>query len=206
MTSLGLALLLALAIRLAGAVLRPVWVDEAASALFSAGNSSWSTPRNALVPLDAFVRALRIDAGSPLPQAMAHLQREDNHPPLHFALTAIGARLLQADGSVLHPLTARLPAVLLGSLAVPLLHQAVWTTTGSRRAARLAAAWMAVSPLAVAMGLEARHYALAITLVCAALWGLACCWQALRRGEPLKLGPQLIWLLINLCGVTTNHL
>jgi len=193
----GLAVLL----RLLGALLRPVWVDEAATAIFTAGNSSWSTPINTLVPLDSFVKALRLDAHSSLPEALAHLRLEDNHPPLHFALGALAARLMQPHGAVLDPLTARLPAVVLGSLAVPLLHQAVAAATGGRRAARLAAAWIAVSPLAVAMGLEARHYALATTLACGALWGLAASWR-----RPLPAWAAVAWTSVNLLGVMSHHL
>ena len=43
MTPLVPLILLAVALRLLGALLRPVWVDEAASAIFTAGNSSWRT-------------------------------------------------------------------------------------------------------------------------------------------------------------------
>jgi len=193
----GLAVLL----RLLGALLRPVWVDEAATAIFTAGNSSWSTPINTLVPLDSFVTALRLDQQTPLLEALAHLRLEDNHPPLYFALSALVARLMQPHGAVLDPLVARLPAVVLGSLAVPLLHQAVATATGSRRAAHLAAAWIAVSPLAVAMGLEARHYAVATTLVCGALWGLA---TGSRR--PLPAWAAVAWGAVNLLGVISHHL
>ena len=206
MINLGLSLLVAFALRLLGALLRPVWVDEAASALFSAGNSSWQTPINRLVPLPQFVAALRLDAHRALPQAMRHLQQEDNHPPLHFALTNLGARLAQAHGDVITPLLARLPAVVLGSLAVPLLHQAVLVISGSRRAARLAAAGIALSPLAVAFGSEARHYALATTWVCGALWTLADGWQRQRSGTPQRRPMVLLWLGFNLLGLLSHHL
>jgi len=206
MTSVVLLSLLAVALRLLGALLRPVWVDEAASAIFTAGNSSWSTPQNSLVSLSDFVVALRLVEPGQLLQALGHLHSEDNHPPLHFALAFVTGQLLQEPGAVLQPLSARLPAVLCGSLAVPLLHRAVLSASGDRRAARLAAAAMAVSPLAVAMGLEARHYALGTTMVCAALWALAAAWR--HHLEATRLPGRLLagWLALNLLGLLSHHL
>ena len=153
MTAVALALVLAIALRLLGAWLRPVWVDEAATAIFSAGNSSWNTPMNTLVPVQDFVTALRLAAPEQLVTGLSHLRIEDNHPPLHFAVAFLLAQLLQGQPpmAVLDPLTARLPAVLMGSLAVPLLAKAVLTATGNTQAARLAGLLMALSPLAVAL-------------------------------------------------------
>ncbi len=206
MNALVLILLIATGLRLLGALLRPVWVDEAASAIFSSGHSSWQTPINTLVPLEQFLAALRIEHANPWFAGLAALHREDNHPPLHFAITALAGHLLQADGTVLTPLSSRWPAVLLGSLAVPLLHQAILVATGSRRAARLGGLWIAISPLAVSMGLEARHYALAMACVCAAFWGLACSWRELQQGRSLGLWPALGWISANLLGVLSHHL
>ena len=201
-----LPLLLAVALRLLGALLRPVWVDEAASAIFSAGNSSWSTPINQLVPLETFVAALKLNSPEQLGAALAHLHAEDNHPPLHFALAFATAQLLQHPGEVIRPLAARLPAVLLGSLAVPLLDRAVRSATGDPRAGRLAGWAMAVSPLLVAMGLEARQYALAATLVCAALWALAASWRRQQRGQPLGVALAVGWVAVNSAGMLCHHL
>ena len=208
MTAVALALVAAIALRLLGAWLRPVWVDEAATAIFSAGNSSWSTPMNTLVPVQDFVTALRLAAPEQLVTGLSHLRIEDNHPPLHFAVAFLLAQLLQGQPpmAVLDPLTARLPAVLMGSLAVPLLAKAVLTATGNTQAARIAGLLMALSPLAVALGLEARHYALATTLVCGALWALAAGWQRWLAGR--ALGGRLIgaWLGVNGLGMLSHHL
>lgn len=206
MNGLVLSLLIAIGLRLLGALLRPVWVDEAATAIFSSGHSSWQTPINSLVPLDRFLTALRLNHANPWFAGLAALHREDNHPPLHFAITALAGHLLQAEGTVLTPLSGRWPAVLLGSLAVPLLHQAILVATGSRRAARLGGLWIAISPLAVSMGLEARHYALAMTCVCAAFWALACSWQQWQQGRSLSFWPALGWTSANLLGVLSHHL
>ena len=197
---------LALALRLLAAALRPVWVDEAASAIFTAGNSSWSTPINALASLPQFSTSLQLHPGTSLLEALRHLQQEDNHPPLHFGVAFVLARLLQPDQALLQPLVARLPAIVLGSLSVPLLHGAVHAVTGQRRAARIAAALAAVSPLAVAFGSEARHYALATSLVCAALWAMAAAWQHQQRGAAIPLRLQAGWLAMNGLGVLTHHL
>lgn len=203
---LALAVALGLGLRLLGALLRPVWVDEAASAIFSAGNSSWLTPINTVVPLEPFIAALRLTAPDQVAAALGHLRLEDNHPPLHFGLAFAAAQLLQRAPAVMDPLTARLPAVLAGSLAVPLLALAVRTASGNRRAALLAGLLMAVSPLGVALGLEARHYALATTLVCGALWALAAAWQGHGKGQ--RPGVRLIscWLLVNALGMLSHHL
>ena len=89
---------------------------------------------------------------------------------------------------------------------MPLIDRAVLCASGQHRAARLAGLAMALSPLMVAMGLEARHYALATTLVCAALWALAAAWQLQQQDRPLPLGLAAGWVVANALGMLCHHL
>jgi len=96
------------------------------------------------------------------------------HMPGYFLLL----RLLlpfDADGALL-----RLPSALFGALSAGVVF-AVARRVGGLRAAVVAGLLMALSPLQVQYGQEARSYALVVLLIAVALWGLVRLAQDPRR-------------------------
>jgi hypothetical protein len=75
----------------------------------------------------------------------------ENNPPLYFVLAWIGSQL--GDGAA----TIRLPSIVLGTATVPLVYLLGRRTVGVA-AGVFGAAFIALSPLAVFYGVEARSY------------------------------------------------
>ncbi|MCO6452509.1 MAG: glycosyltransferase family 39 protein [Caldilineales bacterium] len=95
---------------------------------------------------------------------MIRLTAADIHPPLYYALLHGWSRLLG-----LAPSSLRLLSVFVSVAAIPLAYLA-GRDMASRRAGLIAAALVALNPMAIFYGQEIRMYGLAATLSMAALW------------------------------------
>jgi len=82
-----------------------------------------------------------------------------DHPPLHALLLNVWMRVAGSS-----EFSIRFVSVLFGTLAVALTH-ALGKTVGGQRVALVAAGLMAIAPMAVWYGQEARGYSLLITLI-----------------------------------------
>lgn len=198
-------LALALALRLIPLALKAPWMDEAATTIFSLGNSSRSLPVNQLVDLQSFLRPLTASPEADPAGVVRHLISEDNHPPLYFVLAHGWLQLLKPGGGLASIGISRLLPALLGVLAVPLSLWTGWIALGTRRGALLSGLWMAISPLAVAQSLEIRHYSLAILLSAASLLCFVKTWSLDQQGKRLPMRWLLGWLVINAAGVATHY-
>jgi len=203
--ALGAVMLLALVLRLAPLALKAPWMDEAATMIFSLGNSSRSVPLNQLVDLETFLRPLTGSAAADPAAVVQHLLREDNHPPLYYLLAHGWFRLSQPGGGLASISLSRLLPALLGVAAVPLSYGVGKLAIGSRRGGFLAALWMAISPLALAQSLEIRHYSLAILLTTASLLCFVKAWRRHRESRPLQLPWLVSWIVVNAAGVATHY-
>jgi uncharacterized membrane protein len=180
-------------------------MDEAATAIFSAGNSSRNLPLNQLVDLNAFLAPLQ-GSGRFMPeQVLQHLFAEDNHPPLYFLLAHGWLRLVQPDAGLADIGWHRLLPALLGVLAVLVSGAVGRIALGSPRGGLLAALWMAISPLALAQSLEIRHYSLAILLSTASLLCFVRVWRAHRATQEVPWSWLIFWVLINGAGVACHY-
>ncbi|MBM5794202.1 MAG: phospholipid carrier-dependent glycosyltransferase, partial [Cyanobacteria bacterium K_DeepCast_0m_m1_088] len=175
-------LALALALRIIPLTLKAPWMDEAATTIFSLGNSSRSMPVNQLVDLQSFLRPLTGRPWADPAAVLHHLINEDNHPPLYFLLAHGWHYLLQPGSELASIGISRLLPALFGVLAVPLSLWTGWLALGTRRGALLSGLWMAISPLAVAQSLEIRHYSLAIVLSAASLLCFVKTWSLDQQG------------------------
>ncbi len=142
-------------------------------------------------------RGLWLDEATSVAQArmsfsgmLADLGWADVHPPLHHVITWVSVRLL-GDG----PLAVRIPSILAGAAVVPAVAGLARDLYG-RRAALIAAALCAVSPLLVWYSQEARMYALFTLLAVLAAWAQV---RALRGGGAgawaavAVTGAALVW-------------
>lgn len=119
------------------------------------------------------VQSLRLDeslslreAALPLGEMVQNLRTWDMHPPLYYTLLHYWLELTGTSA-----IAARIPSILLGAAAVPLLY-VVARRLVDRRAALVAAALGAASPFWVWHSGEARMYPLMLTTSLLALWRL----------------------------------
>jgi len=96
---------------------------------------------------------------------MAALTAEDIHPPLYYALLHLWGLLGGTS-----PASLRLASVLFGVAAIPAIYAATRRILASRRAALLAAFFLAINPLHVFYSQEIRMYGLVALLSTGVLW------------------------------------
>lgn len=160
-----------------------------------------------LVGLGLVLRVIRLDfqplwwdegysvwfAGQPVAE-MVRLTAADIHPPLYYALLHLWSLALG-----LTPVALRLFGVLVGLPAILLAYR--WARDGyGHRVGMVAAALVAVHPLAVFYAQEVRMYGLAMTFSLAALWSG---WRWARMPYRMRWG--LVYGLSVLGGLYTLY-
>lgn len=124
------------------------------------------------------------------------LRRWDMHPPLYYQVLDIWTTFLGTSLTAL-----RVPSALAGTLTVPLYYVAVMQLS-RRRTAFVAALLLALAPMQVEIGQEARMYALLTLWVCGAL---VCMVNLLRREAMDSARGFWIGLAVCLAGAAYTH-
>lgn len=183
----------------------PPWTDECATIVFSLGNSFRTVPLNQFISSDVLMQPLQPTASAGISAVIQHLLNESTHPPAYFALAHFWMQLFSPTGELASIWTARSLSALLGVASIPAMFGFGYLAFGSKSVGQLAAAMMAVSPYAVFLAREARHYTLVILLVIASL----CCFVkaigTIHRQKSLPIWVVLAWVVINSLGVATHY-
>lgn len=149
---------------------KPVWLDEVITALFSLGRTYNDVPLNQVFPVSALEQVFTLQPQTTCAQIVKTVSTQSVHPPLFFCWMHNWMNWTQFwPQSWLWKLRA-LPA-LIGVVAIGALYQ-LNRIAFSPKAGLVGAAAMAVSPFAVYLSQEARHYTLPMLLVTLALLGL----------------------------------
>jgi len=194
---------------LLGAVLRfwhldmkPLWMDEVITALFSLGHTYQDVPLDAVLPLSAFEQIFTLNSQATCTQITKTVSVQSVHPPLFFC------GMHQWLGW-LNPLPVSwvwklrsLPA-LFGVAAIAALYL-LNRIAFSAKAGLVGAALMAVSPFAVYLSQEARHYTLPMLLVILALIGLYAMLIDLQN-QRFRLLVWLGWIGVNSIGFYVHY-
>lgn len=195
-------LLLGLGLRLWQLDTKPLWLDEVLTALFSLGHSYRDVPLDHFFPLSDLDQVFSLKPGVTCEQIARTVATESVHPPLFFCL-------LYRWMSWLHPTSANwiwalrsLPALIgVGAIAAMYCLNRI---AFSAAAGLMAAALMAVSPFAVYLSQEARHYTLPMLLITLALIGLVQMQQDLRS-RSLRPVVWLGWVAVNSLGLYVHY-
>lgn len=182
--------------------LKPLWMDEVITALFSLGRTYTDVPLDQALPLDIFEQLFRLNPQTTCPQIVDTVTTQSVHPPLFFCWMHTWMTWVDSwPFSWVWKLRA-LPA--LGGVgaiaAIYLLNRVAFLPS----AGLLGAALMAVSPFAVYLSQEARHYTLPILLVILALLGL---YQLLLDLHHQSYRPAiwLGWIAVNSLGFYVHY-
>lgn len=190
--ALAAILLVGLLLRFWRLEAKPLWLDEVLTALFSMGQISIGQnndiPLNTFFPLTALDQVFNFRAGLSCAQIAQAVVTESVHPPLFFCLMYRWMDWLRPDSEHWVWALRALPA-LTGVGAIAALY-ALNRLAFSAAAGLMGAALMAVSPFAVYLSQEARHYTLPILLITLALIGLVQLQQDLMQQ---RLCP-IVWL------------
>ena len=198
---LGGILLLGLWLRFWNLDAKPIWLDEVITALFSSGRSYDAVPLGTVLPLSALDQVFTHQP-THCANIVEAVSTQSVHPPLFFCW--MHSWLSWVSGlpqSWLWKLRAF--SALLGVVAIAALYQ-LNRVLFSRSAALVGAALMAVSPFAVYLSQEARHYTLPIVLVILALLGL---YQILTDLHQQQRRPALWlgWIAVNSIGFYVHY-
>ncbi|ASC73080.1 hypothetical protein XM38_040420 [Halomicronema hongdechloris C2206] len=183
-------------LRFTNLALKPAWMDEVSTVIFSLGNSSHLVPLNQVISVEQLLRPLVPDATATVADAVQYLLQENNHPPAYFALAHLWMDWFPPVRGLASLWAARALAALLGTLSIPLAYGLGRLSFQSPLAGQLAAACMAVSPFGIYLAQEARHYTMAIALVLASL----CCF-VVAVGRLLMRQSIDLWLVLGWIGV-----
>ena len=195
-------IVLGIVLRLTNLAAKPPWSDEWATIVFSLGHSFRTIALDTLISLDELLQPLTVE--SVRPQAVVnYLMGESTHPPLYFLLSHWWLQL--SGGGLVSIWWARSLSTLLGVAAVPAMYCLGWLWFRSLITAQFAAALMAVSPLAVYLSQEARHYTLATLWIIASLACLNLAVHSVLTRKKLSLWIAGSWIIINSLGLATHY-
>jgi uncharacterized membrane protein len=188
-------------LRFSHLALKPLWQDEVITALLSLGQGYRALPFDQIVSLSAVSEVFTLKPTTCA--AIAELVKTQSvHPPLFFCAMHEWLAAVQTWPQSLVWKLRALPAIAgVGTIAAM---YALNRIAFSRRAGLVAAWVMAVSPFAVYLSQEARHYTIpmlliAIVLVC--LVKIHQDWQVGRSGPIV----WLLWVGINSLGFYVHY-
>jgi len=203
--ALAFAIVLGAILRFWNLDLKPVWQDEVITALFSLGRSYNDVPLDVVFPLDRIDQIFTLKPGVSWTQIAHNVATQSTHPPLFFCLMHNWAEAplvgVMARGWVWS--LRALPA-LFGVLAIAAVY-CLNRVAFSPAAGLWGAAVMAVSPFAVYLSQEARHYTLPILLITLALLGLIQIQQDFLQPKKLRPWVWLGWVAINIIGLYVHY-
>ena len=181
---------------------KPLWLDEVITTLLSLGRGYTDIPLDVVFPLSKLESYLTLRPGATCAEIVQTVSIQSVHPPLFFCWMHQWLSKLSAIPISLAWKLRSLPA-LIGVAMIPtifLLNRIAF----SIRAGWLAAAILAVSPLAVYLSQEARHYTLPMLLITLALVGLVQIQQGLSRRQ-LQPAVWFGWMAVNSLGFYIHY-
>jgi len=206
-TKSGLSLLF---IILVGAILRftnleekPLWLDELITGILTFGEGYQAIPKETFFAIHQIPSFFDYQ-GSSCAKIASLLTEQSTHPPLFFCLMHqwLGAiqSMPEAFGKWSLAFQLRSLSAIFGIGAIALLFH-LNRVAFSQRAGLVGAGMMAVSPFAVYLAQEARHYTFALILITVALFAFIKLLLATHHPFPY----WLLWGISNSLGLYTHY-
>ncbi|MGH8001900.1 MAG: glycosyltransferase family 39 protein [Brasilonema sp.] len=175
--------------------LKPLWMDEVITTIFSLGKSYNDLPLDVVLPLERVPEIFTLQPGVSCSQIAKNIASQSTHPPLFFCGMYSWLKWLSPLGSEWIT-KVRSPAAFFGVAEIAAIYY-VNRIAFFPSAGMIAAAFMAVSPLAVYLSQEARHYTLPMLLITLALLGLMQIVKDIEKRQKVRLWVLLGWAIIN---------
>lgn len=183
--------------------LKPLWLDEVITAIFSLGHSYNDVPLEVAFPLSSLKPVFTLNPAVSCEAIAQTLGTQSTHPPLFFCW--MHSWLVWLDNfpqSWVWKL--RSFSALIGVLAIVAVY-CLNRVAFSPAAGLMGATVMAVSPFAVYLSQEARHYTLPVLLITLALLGLIQVQKDLYFRHKLKPFVWLAWVVVNSIGFWVHY-
>jgi uncharacterized membrane protein len=175
---------LSAALRFTGLDSKPLWLDEIITTLFSLGHSFTQVPLDKTFSLAELPNLFTFNSQATCQTIAETVATESTHPPVFFCLLHwwLGRMKEAATLPEVVWYVRSLPAFF-GVVTVAAIYY-LGRVAFSPNTGLLAAAFMAVSPFAVYLSQEARHYTLPLLLITLALIGLIQIQQDIKLFKP----------------------
>ncbi|RCJ27062.1 hypothetical protein A6770_02560 [Nostoc minutum NIES-26] len=183
--------------------LKPLWMDEVITAIFSLGKNYHDLPLNVVFPLEHVPEIFTFQPGVSCNQIAKNVATQSTHPPLFFCGMYSWLRLMTPLGSEWVTKLRSLPA-LFGVGAIAAIY-GVNRIAFSRASGIIAALLMAVSPFAVYLSQEARHYTMPMFLITLGLLGLMQIQRDMVERTQPRFGVWILWAIINSIGLYIHY-
>jgi uncharacterized membrane protein len=184
--------------------LKPLWLDEVLTALLSLGHRYKDVPLEVVFSSSTLHELFTLQSGLGCSEIARAVATESTHPPLFFCLMHEWLGWVEPVAQPLSWKLRALPAVFgVGAIAaIYYLNRVLFSPT----AGLMGAALMAVSPFAVYLSQEARHYTLPMLLIIVALLGLMQIQRAFYLQHRLpKPTVWLFWGIVNSIGCYVHY-
>jgi uncharacterized membrane protein len=174
--------------------LKPLWMDEVITAIFSLGKSYNDLPLGVVLPLERVQEIFTFQPKVSCAEIAQNIARQSTHPPLFFCSMHVWLGWLSPLGQEWVEKLRLLPA-LFGVGAIAAIYAV--NLAFSKASGLTAAAVMAVSPFAVYLSQEARHYTLPILLITLGLLALMQIQQDIFQKQKVRFWVWFRWAIIN---------
>ncbi len=199
-------LVAATAVRFAGLGSKPLWIDEAMTALVVLGRGPDDVPLGVARPLAALASIFSLNPAATWLDVVTRLVDpavQHTHPPLFYVLVHAWLAWLAPPLSEL-AFTLRAVAAVFGVVAVVLIFGLARSAFGER-AGLTAAALAAVSPAMVMLAQEGRNYTLPLMLLAAAFWVMVAMVKRLTGVRSIPLTLWATWTTLNICACYAHY-
>lgn len=199
-------LVAATAVRFAGLGSKPLWIDEAMTALVVLGRGPDDVPLGVARPLAALASIFSLNPAATWLDVVTRLVDpavQHTHPPLFYVLVHAWLAWLAPPLSEL-AFTLRAVAAVFGVVAVVLIFGLARSAFGER-AGLTAAALAAVSPAMVMLAQEGRNYTLPLMLLAAAFWVMVAMVKRLTGVRSIPLTLWAAWTTLNICACYAHY-
>lgn len=182
--------------------LKPLWMDEVITAIFSLGKSYNDLPLGVVFPLERVQEIFTFQPKVSCAEIAENIARQSTHPPLFFCSMHAWLGWLSFLGQEWVEKLRSLPA-LFGVGAIAAIYAV--NLAFSKTSGLTAAAVMAVSPFAVYLSQEARHYTLPMLLITLGLLGLMQIQQDIFLKQKVRFWLWFRWAIINIIALYVHY-
>ncbi|MBD2568033.1 glycosyltransferase family 39 protein [Anabaena lutea] len=182
---------------------KPLWMDEIITAIFSLGKNYRDLPLDVVFSLNQVQEIFTFQPGVSCAQIAENLANYSTHPPLFFCLMYRWLEWMSPLGIEWVAKLRSLPALfgVAAIIAIYGLNSVAFSPTSGVMAALL----MALSPFAVYLSQEARHYTLPMLFIILSLFFLIQIQQDIFQRKKVRFWVWLLWVINNIIGLYVHY-